>query len=235
MFYAIKKVILILGLGTLLLINTVHAEQQEVEVIVQQTVQNTIEQVLNDIKANRDAYLQNHEIFYESLKNNLASAVDIEGITKSIITVKYLKLANADQIKQFEETFKKSLLKFYGTSLLTIGDVEIRYLSSKINDKDANRAIVSTEAKASNGAIFPINYTMVKIDDSWLLRNVVVSGINVGKLFREQFSDQMKKTKNNFEQTIANWEQVVKAQQAQIDQDYKNKLSDADKNNQVKE
>jgi len=227
MFCSVKKIVGVLILNMILMVGLVNANQTE-EDLVQQAVQNAIEQVFDDIRVNREMYLQNNEAFYEALNNNLASVVDIEGITKSIMTVKYIKQANTEQIKQFEETFKRSLLKFYGSSLLTIGDVEIKYLSSKINDKDINRAVVNTEAKSGNGGVYPISYTMVKIDNNWFLRNVVVSGINIGKLFREQFNEQMKKNKNNIEKTIANWEQVVKAQQEQLDKDRNSGKSEAE-------
>jgi len=167
----------------------------------QQVVQSAIDAILSDIEQNREHYLQDSAAFYSFIDEQLNNFVDIEGVTKSIMTVKYTKQATPAR-----------LLKFYGDAILGFGKIEIKYLSSKISDKDANRAAVNTEAKTANNSIYPISYTMVKIGDKWLLRNVIVGGINIGKLFREQFIDQMKKNRNNLDATIADWDKVVKAQ-----------------------
>jgi len=206
MFGLIRNIIVVL---VCLLTQMAYAGQEE----VQQIVQNAIETTLADIRQNKEIYQQDKDTFYKELNNKLSDVVDIEGITKSILTVKYINQATDAQIIKFQESFKHSLLKFYGDALLNIGDVEIRYLSSKASEKDPNRVSVNTEAKTANGTIYPINYTMVKVADKWMLRNVIVSGINIGKLFREQFADQMKKNKNNLDLVIDNWEKIFIEQQ----------------------
>ena len=43
----------------------------------------------------------------------------------------------------------------------------------------------------------------------WKVRNVIINGINIGKLFRDQFADTMQKNRNDLEKTIAGWGEVV--------------------------
>ncbi|MCY1515156.1 hypothetical protein D9M68_497320 [compost metagenome] len=38
---------------------------------------------------------------------------------------------------------------------------------------------------------------------------MIINGINIGKLFRDQFADAMQKNGNDLEKTIAGWGQVV--------------------------
>ena len=46
------------------------------------------------------------------------------------------------------------------------------------------------------------------------MRNVVINGINVGKLFRDQFAQAMQDNRNDLDKVIDNWtETVAKARQ----------------------
>ena len=46
------------------------------------------------------------------------------------------------------------------------------------------------------------------------MRNVIINGINIGKLFRDQFADAMQRNGNNLDKTIDNWAgEVAKAKQ----------------------
>ncbi|MNU11057.1 Toluene tolerance, Ttg2 [compost metagenome] len=50
---------------------------------------------------------------------------------------------------------------------------------------------------------------MVNVNGQWMLRNVIVNGINIGKLFRDQFADTMQKNGNDLDKTINGWADVV--------------------------
>lgn len=66
----------------------------------------------------------------------------------------------------------------------------------------------------TNGSVYPVQYTMVKLDGEWKVRNVIVNGINIGKLFRDQFADAMSRNGNNLDKTIDGWAgEVAKAKQ----------------------
>lgn len=70
------------------------------------------------------------------------------------------------------------------------------------------------QVKGTNGAMYPVSYTLVKIGGEWKVRNVIINGINIGKLFRDQFADAMQRNGNNLDQTINNWAgEVAKAKE----------------------
>ncbi|MNZ92715.1 Toluene tolerance, Ttg2 [compost metagenome] len=75
--------------------------------------------------------------------------------------------------------------------------------------QDPERTAVNMEIRGSSGAIYPVQYTMVNQAGNWRLRNVIINGINIGKLFRDQFAESMQKNGNDLEKTIASWDQVV--------------------------
>ncbi|MDD0845443.1 MlaC/ttg2D family ABC transporter substrate-binding protein [Pseudomonas sp. Gutcm_11s] len=170
-------------------------------------VKGTTDQLLGDLTANKAAYKQNPQSFYDSLERILGPVVDSEGISRSIMTVKYSRKASDEQLKRFEENFKRSLMQFYGNALLEYDNQGIRVLPAKA--EGADRASVGMEVKDSKGTVYPVSYTMVQIGGQWKLRNVIINGINVGKLFRDQFADSMQRNGNDLDKTIDGWAEVV--------------------------
>ena len=68
--------------------------------------------------------------------------------------------------------------------------------------------------KGDKGAIYPLSYTLNKVNGEWKVRNVIINGINIGKLFRDQFADAMQRNGNNLDKTIDNWAgEVAKAKE----------------------
>lgn len=173
----------------------------------QQVVQQTVDGLLSDLKTNKASYKANPQALYDTLNRILGPVVDAEGIAKGVMTVKYSRQATPEQIKRFEETFKNSLFQFYGNALLEYDNQDIRVLNTGKQEDD--RASVNMEVVGSNGAVYPVQYTMVNQGGNWRLRNVIINGINIGKLFRDQFADSMQKNRNDLEATIAGWGQVV--------------------------
>jgi len=178
-------------------------------------VKNTTDRILADLSANKVQYKQNPKAFYDSLNNIIGPVVDDEGIAKSIMTVKYSRKATPEQMKTFEENFKKGLFQFYGNALLEYNNQGITVDTPK--DESGERTSVGMTVKGSNGAIYPVSYTLEKINGEWKLRNVIVNGINIGKLFRDQFADAMQRNNNNLDQTINNWASEVEKAKVESD------------------
>jgi phospholipid transport system substrate-binding protein len=115
-------------------------------------------------------------------------------------------------MKTFEDNFKRGLFQFYGNALLEYNNQGITVDAAK--DESGDRTSVGMTVKGSNGAIYPVSYTLEKINGEWKLRNVIINGINIGKLFRDQFSDAMQRNGNNLDATINGWAgEVAKAKE----------------------
>ncbi|WP_194789048.1 MlaC/ttg2D family ABC transporter substrate-binding protein [Pseudomonas sp. UFMG81] len=175
-------------------------------------IQGTTTQLLSDLKANKEQYKANPEAFYNALNSNLGPVVDADGISKSIMTVKYSRKATPEQMQRFQDNFKRSLMQFYGNALLEYNNQGITVDPAKAEDGD--RTSVGMKVTGNNGAVYPVQYTMEKIGGEWKVRNVIVNGINIGKLFRDQFADAMQRNGNNLDKTIDGWAgEVAKAKQ----------------------
>lgn len=173
----------------------------------QQVVQQTVDQLLGDLKANKATYKADPKTFYAALERTLGPVVDADGISRSIMTVKYSRAATPEQMQRFQDNFKLSLMQFYGNALLEYDNQEIRVLPAKM--EDAERASVGMEFKDSKGTIYPVSYTMVNLNGQWKLRNLIINGINIGKLFRDQFAETMQKNGNNLDKAIDGWADIV--------------------------
>ncbi|MCW2267967.1 putative phospholipid-binding protein MlaC precursor [compost metagenome] len=177
-----------------------------------EVIQGTTTQLLADLKANKEQYKSNPSAFYDALNANLGPVVDADGISRSIMTVKYSRKATPEQMQRFQENFKRSLMQFYGNALLEYNNQGITVGAEKMDGND--RASVDMTVKGNNGAIYPVSYTLTKLDGEWKVRNVIVNGINIGKLFRDQFADAMQRNGNNLDKTIDGWAgEVAKAKE----------------------
>ncbi|MED7668365.1 ABC transporter substrate-binding protein [Pseudomonas moraviensis subsp. stanleyae] len=175
-------------------------------------IQDTTNRMLADLQANKEKYKQDPQDFYAALNSIVGPVVDAEGISKSIMTVKYSRKATPAQMQRFQENFKRGLFQFYGNALLEYNNQGITVDPAK--DESGDRTSVNMTVKGSNGAIYPVQYTLEKIGGEWKLRNVIINGINIGKLFRDQFADAMQRNGNDLDKTIDGWAgEVAKAKQ----------------------
>ena len=176
-------------------------------------IQGTTTELLGDLKANKEQYKSNPGAFYDALNRILGPVVDADGISRSIMTVKYSRKATPEQMQRFQENFKRSLMQFYGNALLEYNNQGIVVDPAKADD--GKRASVGMKVTGNNGAVYPVQYTLENIGGEWKVRNVIVNGINIGKLFRDQFADAMQRNGNNLDKTIDGWAgEVAKAKQA---------------------
>lgn len=173
-----------------------------------QTVEDVMGRLFADLQQNRESYKQNPEDFYAAMDVYIGETVDVAGIARSVMTVRYSKRATAAQMTRFEQNFKNTLLRFYANALLEYNNNDVRILPP-LAPESAERAEVRMEVKDTRGTVYPVSYTMVKINDRWMLRNVIIEGINVGKLFRDQFAESMQRNRNNLDVVIDSWAETV--------------------------
>jgi phospholipid transport system substrate-binding protein len=176
-------------------------------------VKGTTDELLADLSANRDTYRQNPSAFYAALNRIVGPVVDADGISRSIMTVKYSRKATPEQMARFQENFRRSLFQFYGNALLEYNNQGITVDPPK--DESGDRTSVGMQVRGNNGAVYPVSYTLEKVQGQWKVRNVIVNGINIGKLFRDQFADAMQRNGNDLDKTIDGWAgEVAKAKEA---------------------
>lgn len=180
----------------------------------QQLVQTTTDQVLGELNSKREQFRQNPEAFYQALDRILGPVIDFDGFARGVMTVRYSRQASPAQMQTFVDSFKRSLVKFYGGALLEYDNQEIRMLPA-VPSREPDRASVNMEVVGRTGAIYPVTYTLERKGGAWKVRNVIINGINIGKLFRDQFADSMRRNGNDLDKVIATWgDAVARAQES---------------------
>lgn len=179
-----------------------------------EVVQQTTDKLLTDLKTNKEQYRSDPAAFYQALNDILGPVVDVDGISRGVMTVRYSRQASAEQMSRFQENFKRGLMQFYGNALLEYNNQDIRVLPASTG-QDAERASVNMEIRDGKGVVYPLSYTMVAQDGTWKMRNVIINGINVGKLFRDQFAQSMQNNRNDLDKVIDTWvDTVARAREA---------------------
>ncbi|CAD5375629.1 Toluene tolerance protein ttg2D [Pseudomonas sp. OF001] len=180
----------------------------------QQVVQATTDKVLGELNSKREQFKQDPEAFYQALDGILGPVVDFDGFARGVMTVRYSRQASPQQMQAFVDNFKRSLVKFYGGALLEYDNQEIRMLPA-VASREPGRASVNMEVVGRTGAIYPVTYTLEQKDGAWKVRNVIINGINIGKLFRDQFAESMRSNGNDLDKVISTWgDAVARAQES---------------------
>ncbi len=175
-----------------------------------QVVEDTSVRVMETLNANRELYKQDADAFYNGLNEIMEPVVDFQGIARSVMTVRYSRSATPEQMDRFIETFKRSMVEFYGNALLEFDGGSTTVLPpARGAQQTEERASVNMEVRSNSGNVYPVTYTMANIDGQWKVRNVIVEGINIGLLFRDQFAQAMQTHRNNLDAVIDNWGSVV--------------------------
>lgn len=186
----------------------------------QAVVDNTASQIMTLLNDNRDAYREDTSALVNDLNAVLDPVVDFQGFARSVMTVRHSRNASQDQIDRFIESFKSNIAEFYGSALLEFNGGEITVRAPRDRDQQGpDRTTVHMEIGTPSGQSYRASYTMVKIDDEWKVRNVIVEGFNVGLLFRDLFAQAMQDQRNDIDAVIADWGSVIAASRDEIEQE----------------
>ncbi|KZZ50412.1 MAG: ABC transporter substrate-binding protein [Saccharospirillaceae bacterium] len=204
----------LLLLMTLLYSQLSLASGQELAEQAHEVVKRTTEELLETINNNRNYYESDKAKFFWELEDVLGPMVDFKRLTRRIMGKHYRK-ASLDQRKRFARAFKRSLLSSYATGLIEFKDYDVRVMPPKTGVKNTLRnTLVDLEVVTPSGKVFPITQSMYlhHRQRRWMAQNVIVNGINVGKLFNEQFSQMVSQADGNIGLAIDNWIDALKQQ-----------------------
>lgn len=195
------KLKVLLGLVSLWMINAHAAEVGPHQVVSQAT-----EEVLVFLQTGIDAE-EDKEGFVKEVSAILDPYIAFRQIAKGVMG-KYKGDATDEQIDDFTEKFKRGLVNIYGSSIKGFSDLEIAVVPPK-KPVEGKKATVVQEI-ASSGSVTRVSYSMRKNSQSqWKMVNLILNGINFGKVFRGQFAAEVEKNQGDLAKTIAEWEQSM--------------------------
>ena len=158
---------------------------------------------LTVIKEEGSNYDENPEAFKERLKNIWEPMVDVKVVSRLILSSKIYTSATESQKKLFEQRTKKLLLDTYVSTLLEFDNYQI------VTDEDIKVNKKTFEVSInffSDSNSFVTKLTVYKNSlGQYRIVNIIVDGINLGLIFRNQFQDAYLENNSNLDIAIESW------------------------------
>jgi phospholipid transport system substrate-binding protein len=156
------------------------------------------------IRSNQELFVKDPELFKDKINIIFEPMVDFRRVGASVMGRKYYFAANEDQRLRFIEIFKKSLLDNYASTLAQWGDQRIETIFPEIYEYKKTDTVHQFLHTASQK--YPIKYTVRDNGKgAWLIINISVNGVNLGKNFRNAFQALAGKFDGDIEKVIINW------------------------------
>ncbi len=169
-----------------------------------QQVELVTDDLIDAINLYKPDYPANEMAFFAEITHILTPHVDFQSMARSVMGP-YRKVASDIQLTQFVEVFKTGLMQTYGRGLLSFNNEKIVIVGRRVIEEDQRKVSVRQEIHAGKN-IYPLSYTLRRRgSDGWMITNVVINGINLGKTLRNQFVQATQKNAGNIDAVIARW------------------------------
>lgn len=182
------------------------------ELSAYESVKQSTEVLLKRLVEVQPVYESDPETFFREVEGALEPHIDFESFAKGVMAKHYRK-ATPEQKALFKEQFKTALIRTYAKALVEFDNQKVEVLEPDTPQKRPDRASILLEVHAKSGTTYPVHYQLGLQDGSWLLRNVIINGINMGLQFRSQFNGYMQKHRGDVDKVIENWTVDVESNQ----------------------
>ena len=161
-------------------------------------------QLLDIIGIYKSDYPSNEDAYFLSLDQLMGDFVDFNFVARRVMG-KYHSNFAPEQRKSFIDVFRRGLIESYGRGLMAYSNENIIILNRQ-DVKNLKRIIVKQEIRDSVSA-FPLQYLLFKkkTDQTWVIVNVSLNGINLTKTFGSQFQNSMKRYSGDLNKVIQDW------------------------------
>ena len=162
------------------------------------------EQLLDIIEIYKSDYPDNEDAYFSSLNQLMGDFVDFNFVARRVMG-KYHSNISPEQRKDFIDVFRRGLIESYGRGLMAYSNESISIVNRQ-EVKSLKRIIVKQEIRDSVST-FPLQYLLFKkkTDQTWVIVNVSLNGINLTKTFGSQFQNSMKRYSGDLNKVIQDW------------------------------
>jgi phospholipid transport system substrate-binding protein len=180
----------------------VAANSKAAEQSLEAFVQIKSDEILTLVNEGRAEFESDPSVLYGQIGAVLDELVDFAILTRGIMG-KHFKVAIDDQRLAFQQTLRNYLVEVYTKALVKFKSKSIEIIPLK--KPPTNKATISMEVTTQDDATFLLAYSMAKKESAWLVRNIIVDGINMGLTYRSQFDSMMISNNNDVDTVIENW------------------------------
>lgn len=172
------------------------------------------------VKKVADGLIKRLQEDQNKLKNNPAAVkqlvreqldpyIDSQAFTR-IVMGPYATAQNStpQQRAQFEKNFRETLIENYGTAFTKFSNQT--YSLRGYKETNSANPVVTIDFINKTDKI-PVSFQLADKGDQWKIRNINVSGIDLGLQFRNQFAATVKRNGNDLDKAIANFKPDAEA------------------------
>ena len=160
--------------------------------------------IIEIIQTKNELFLESPDLFKQEISDAFSPIVDFKRISRNVMG-KYSKIATTLQLDEFSKAFEDSLLDTYSSTLVEFKDERINVIPSDKTSKTSNKARVNIEIVTSTDT-YSGRYSMyLDKEGKWKIINIEINGMNLGKIFRNQFYSLMEKNNEDINLVIKKW------------------------------
>lgn len=157
--------------------------------------------LISSLKANQAKLKANPAAAREIVRKNLDPYIDSQAFTRIVMgTYATNQYSTAAQRAQFEKNFRESLIENYGSAFAKFTNQT--YTLRPYKDTGSKNPVVTLDFN-NGGEKIPVSFQLVDKNNQWKVRNMNVSGIDLGLQFRNQFAANVKRNGGNIDKAIA--------------------------------
>lgn len=159
--------------------------------------------LITRLKADSAKLKTNPALAKTIVRQNLDPYIDSQAFTRIVMgTYATNQYSSAAQRAQFEKNFRETLIENYGSAFAKFSNQT--YTLRPYKDTGSKNPVVTIDFN-NKGEKIPVSFQLVDKGNQWKVRNINVSGIDLGLQFRNQFAATVKRSGGNLDQAIANF------------------------------
>ena len=157
-----------------------------------------------------NAKLQNNPALVKAIvRQNLDPYIDSQSFTRIVMgTYATNQYSTAAQRAQFEKNFRETLIENYGSAFSKFSNQT--YSVRPYKASNSKNPVVTIDFN-NKGEKIPVAFQLVDKGSQWKIRNINVSGIDLGLQVRNQFAATVKRNGGNIDKAIANFKPDAEA------------------------
>ena len=182
------------------------------------------------VVAEADTYFdQDPDRYYQEIDGALAELVDWRGFATAVMGEYYSRGRSMDQAGRanlkrqrddFAATLREGLIRSYAKGLLAFGGARMEVEGVEASPQSARVASVTQLVYGEADRVYTIRYQMGQYKDgAWRLRNLIIETINLGEIYRNQFSALARDADDDLDSVIAQRNDAIVEQAEELARD----------------
>ncbi len=194
-----------------------------------EVITDVTQRVMNVVAEANTYFDQDPDRYFAEIDQILAELVDWRGFATAVMGEYYSRgrsLAAEEQAAlkaqrdRFAVTLREGLIRSYAKGLLAFGGANMEVQGVEASPQSARIASVTQLVYGEADRVYTIRYQMGQYKDgNWRLRNLIIETINLGEIYRNQFSALARAADDDLDSVIDEWNAAIVEQYEEVERD----------------